>query len=64
VSNDTFALSYRDRDSAFFFIPTVPPARKWRGPFQNEFLMQRAMESELGADVTDIRTTMRPEFLK
>jgi hypothetical protein len=63
MAADTHALSYRHHDS-FYFLPTDPEKRKWRGPFQNEFLMQRAMRNELGADVAETRTLVRPEFLK
>jgi hypothetical protein len=58
-------LSYRDYDDgSYYFLPTDPPAKKWRGPFQNEFLMQRAIKSELGDGTIETRTTVRPEFLK
>jgi hypothetical protein len=60
---ETYALSYRHHDS-FYFLPTVPERRKWRGPFANEFLMQRAMTNELGSGVAETRTIVRPEFLK
>ena len=62
--SETYALSYRDRDNAYYFLPTSPERRKWRGPFANKFLMQRAMKNELGSDVAETRTTIRPGFLK
>jgi hypothetical protein len=58
----TFALSYRN-GAEYFFIPTVPPARDWRGPYPTESIMQRAMRSELGDDVAETRTVVRPGFL-
>jgi hypothetical protein len=60
---DTYALTYRD-GSAFYFIPTSPrPANKWRGPFPNEPTMQRAMHDELGENIIETRTIVRPGFL-
>ena len=58
-------LSYRDYDDgSYWFVPTDPPSRKWRGPFQNEYLMQRAIKNELGDGTTETRTAVRPELLK
>jgi hypothetical protein len=59
---DGFALTYRD-GGEFFYLPTCPqPAKKWRGPFPNEMTMQRAMRDELGEDIADTRTIVRPSF--
>jgi hypothetical protein len=60
----TFALSYRDHDGAHYYLPTQPEARKWRGPFPNEHVMQRAMKNELGGGVIETRTTTRPVTLR
>ena len=64
MSDDhAFALSYRN-GAEYFYIPTVPPANKWRGPFASEILMRRALCDELGHDVTERRTIIPPTFLQ
>ena len=62
---DTFALTYHDKPSdAWWFIPTVPEARnKWRGPFARIRDLDDAINAELGADCTIIRTIVRPSHL-
>jgi hypothetical protein len=58
-----FLLSYRD-GPYYYYLPTCrTPAKSWRGPFQNEQTLARAMRDELGDDVADTRTIVRPEFL-
>ena len=58
----TSALLYRD-GADYWFLPTDPPRRSCRGPFLNEHLMRRALHDELGADVAETRTSVRPRFL-
>lgn len=58
-SNDqTFAMSFREPNGNWFYLPTEPEARKWRGPYQNDMQMMRAATIELGNDVVVIRTTV------
>ena len=47
----TCALAYISRDRLYYYIPTQPEARKWRGPYPNQDKMERAVCSELGRDV-------------
>jgi hypothetical protein len=58
-----FALSYR-RGADYYFIPTVPAARNWRGPYPTEAVMQRALRDELGENAVETRTLVQPEFLE
>ena len=63
-ADDTFALAYRDpANGQWWFIPTVPVARSWRGPFPNQAAMSPAARAELGAGVTIIETKCRPAQL-
>lgn len=62
---ETFALSYRDPVSGWWwFIPTVPAARKWRGPHATVAGMQAKAQGELGDGVTIIETKCRPAQLR
>jgi hypothetical protein len=62
--DDTFALAYRDpANGQRWFIPTVPIARSWRGPFATEPAMKVAAQGELGAGVTIVETKCRPAQL-
>jgi hypothetical protein len=61
MSDDTLtaefqALTYRDGGAP-------RPANKWRGPFPNEAVMQRAIRAELGDSTAETRTIVRPGFL-
>jgi hypothetical protein len=63
-ADDTFALSYRDpANGQWWFIPTAPAARTWRGPFALPAGMLAAARDELGADVTIIQTKFRPAYI-
>ena len=63
-ADDTFALAYRDpANGQWWFIPTVPVARSWRGPFPNQVAMSTAARAELGAGVTIFETKCRPAQL-
>jgi hypothetical protein len=63
-AGDTFALAYRDpAKGQWWFIPTAPAARTWRGPFAMQPGMRAAAQSELGADVTIIETKIRPAYI-
>jgi hypothetical protein len=61
-AQDTFALAYRDVQGRgdWWFIPTVPVARRWRGPFPTEAAMKVKAREELGAGVTVIETKCPP----
>lgn len=58
MSNGTFAMSYREQNGDWFYIPTDPEARKWRGPYPTQVYMERAACGELGEDVMIHRTTV------
>ena len=51
MTTRTCALAYISRDRQYYYIPTEPEARKWRGPYQTQDKMERAVCSELGRDV-------------
>jgi hypothetical protein len=58
---EAFALSYRDpANGQWFFIPTVPPARRWRGPFPRKEAMRQEAQKALGVSVTITETKCRP----
>lgn len=61
-SVDTFALSYHDKEggTGWHYIPTVPVARKWRGPFPTEQAMKTTLVEELGRGVTITQTKCPP----
>ena len=62
-TQDTFALTYHDKPSdAWWFIPTVPEARKWRGPYARVRDLDDAITAELGADCTVHQTTVQPSL--
>ena len=56
--SDTYALAWTDPTSRqWFYIPTVPEARKWRGPYKSRDWMDNAIHNELGdatVTITDI----------
>jgi hypothetical protein len=63
-ADDTFALAYRDPGNGqWWFIPTVPVARSWRGPFATGPAVKVAAQGELGAGVTITETKCRPAQL-
>lgn len=57
--DDTFCLTFHD-DRGWWFIPTVPAARTWRGPFQNDRVLLREIESELGECYATLTTVNGP----
>ena len=43
--SDTYALAWTDPTSRqWFYIPTVPAARKWRGPYKSRDWMDNAIQ--------------------
>lgn len=58
AGDPTFAMSFRTPEGDWWFIPTDPEARKWRGPYPTDVHMMRAAVSELGDEVIVTRTTV------
>lgn len=52
-----WCLTFKD-SQGFWFIPTVPERRTWRGPFPTEFKLNAAITDEMGEGVTIHRTTI------
>lgn len=64
TSVETFALAYLDKPTRqWWFIPTVPEGRKWRGPYRVHSDMLVDLEKELGDSWTVTVTTVRPGHL-
>jgi hypothetical protein len=63
-ADDTFALAWRNPDNGeWWFVPTVPAARRWRGPYPTEPAMKVAATAELGSGVTITVTKCAPAQL-
>lgn len=65
TQEERFALAYHDSPSReWWYIPTVPEGRNWRGPMRDYGAMMQAAVEELGAAVSITDTTVRPRFLE
>ena len=61
-----FAMLYRcPQTREWYYIPTVPERRNWRGPFQNREIAEQEVIQEIGQrkEVTFNVTTIRPRCL-
>lgn len=53
--NGTFALAYYHKPSReWWYIPTVPEGRKWRGPFDNLVLAVKDMAEGTHVNITTV----------
>lgn len=60
---DTYALSWLNpKTREWWYIPTVPEARKWRGPYNTKSWLDDAIHNELG-DATVTQTDVTPPDL-
>jgi hypothetical protein len=58
---NTSALVHHDkRNMAYWYIPTDPPARSWRGPYPSLEYMRAAMRKELGGEPFENYTRIAP----
>lgn len=66
-SDDTaHILCWRDKAKhEVHYIPTDPPAHKWRGPFSSDEIMRRKAMAELHTpDVVETWTTILPHHMR
>ena len=65
LEDTTFALAYKcPHTHSWYYIPTDPEARKWRGPFRVERELDDAINAELGEACTVTVTTVSPNLGK
>jgi hypothetical protein len=57
-----YFMSYADANQ-WYYLPTDPERRKWRGPYRNHAAMLAAVADELGPDAHETETRVRPAFL-
>jgi hypothetical protein len=61
---DAHAMCYCDKSARlWYFLPTDPERRRWRGPYHTEDLMVSACTKELGEEVSIVRTIVVPRRL-
>ncbi|MGZ6195519.1 MAG: hypothetical protein ACXWML_09840 [Candidatus Binataceae bacterium] len=61
------ALTHRTAGGDWYYLPTDPEARNWRGPFHNDTLMRKDMERHFGSNTHTIYesyTSRAPSHLR